>query len=189
MQLQLGEWTWLEIFRLGVSAVTPLVVAVGGYFIHKRLKEIEQLNWANQKIVEKRISFYFEVVPQLNDLLCYYTYVGNWKELKPPQIISLKRALDRQFYVNRPLFPPEVFDHYETFIACCYKSFTGWGKDAKLRSSTLHRKGNKDWDPKWNEMFAEDEVEQYDEVRGKYTTLVTSLAKSLGVGVSSPTSQ
>ena len=36
--------------------------------------------------------------------MCYLTFVGRWKQLTPPDVIALKRDLDRFFYPVAPLF-------------------------------------------------------------------------------------
>lgn len=91
-------WNSLEIAKLIASVLTPISVVVFGFWINRRLKVFEHLQWANQKVVEKRLYVYQELVPLLNDLLCYFTYVGNWKTHNPASIIELKRKLDRIAY-------------------------------------------------------------------------------------------
>jgi hypothetical protein len=56
--------------------------------------------WTNQKVIEKRIDVYDKLAPMLNDLYCYFYYVGNWKELTPIRIIETKRKLDKTFYTR-----------------------------------------------------------------------------------------
>ena len=76
-------WNSLEIVKVIASFITPLI---GGYIAYKLAtigKDLEKKQWSNRKIIEKRISFYDNVVPKLNDLYCYFHRVGNWKELNP----------------------------------------------------------------------------------------------------------
>ena len=42
--------------------------------------------------------------PSLNDILCYFTYVGSWRDQDPPDVIRLKRSVDRKIYLPAPLF-------------------------------------------------------------------------------------
>lgn len=35
---------------------------------------------SNQGIVEKRLEIFHMVGPRLNDILCFFSYTGNWKD-------------------------------------------------------------------------------------------------------------
>jgi hypothetical protein len=72
-------WNSLELVKLFVSALTPILVAITGFILNKSLKKIDQRQWTNSKILEKLLLVYDKVVPILNDLLCFHCYVGNWK--------------------------------------------------------------------------------------------------------------
>ena len=51
----LAVWNSLEVAKLGVAALTPIPVAAIGYRINRRLKSLEAAQWAQQKIIERRI--------------------------------------------------------------------------------------------------------------------------------------
>jgi hypothetical protein len=179
-------WDNLEIAKLLVSAVTPLVVLLIGSRINRSLKQLEERQWSNQKVVEKRLEIYDELAPLLNDLLCYFTYVGNWKELSPPEIVALKRTLDKKGYINAPLFSEQFSGRYWDFINVCFEVFTGWGEDAKLRTGTALRKdvAQVHWKPEWDRYFtAPDSVSDPTEVKGNYDALMEAFAQELGVGL------
>jgi hypothetical protein len=97
-------WNSLEIAKLAVSVLTPLIVLCIGIWVNRLIQRMQSLKWANQKIIEKRIAVYDELVPLLNDIYCYYEFVGNWKELTPIQILELKRKLDKKVYIYAPCF-------------------------------------------------------------------------------------
>jgi len=186
-------WNTLEVVKLIVGVLTPLSVVVFGWWISRRLKSFEHLQWANQKVVEKRLRVYEEVVPVLNDLLCYFTYVGAWKSVKPETIVGLKRELDRVAYVNSPLLPPDFLSRYNNFIHLCYQTYSGWGEDAKLRMKFERRQDAfpDTWLDEWATCFDEwatcfvdeDECSDPQEVRAAYGELVAYFASELGVGV------
>lgn len=180
-------WNSLEIVRLVVSGLTPLVVAAVGFWLNRRLKKIEQLQWASQQVVEKRIEFYYSAVPKLNDLLCYFTYVGSWKDLTPPEVVRLKRVLDKEFYINAPILPPEILERYFLLVSKCYRSFSGWGADAKLRTRIERRKeaSGKSWETAWEFLFYTENVLEPREIQDDYNGLVGALANTLGIGVNS----
>lgn len=77
-------WNSLEVVKLLVGIITPMVVILLGILVTRLAKRMEALQWARRTIIEKRIQVYDEVAPQLNDLLCFFTLVGGWKDLTPP---------------------------------------------------------------------------------------------------------
>lgn len=89
-----------EITKLAVAALTPVAVALLGLWLNRHLKRLEHLQWANQKIIEKRLEVYSKLAPVLNDLYCYLDYIGDWKHKYPIAILGLKRSADREFYVS-----------------------------------------------------------------------------------------
>jgi hypothetical protein len=177
-------WNSLEVLKLIVAALTPILVALGGYWINKRLKSLEAAQWAQQKVIERRIKAYDELASGLNQLLCFFTYVGSWKEIIPPDLISLKRKLDERAYVSAPLFDRDFIGIYVAFMeGCCFKTMGGWGQDAKLRTLLDRRKQalGEAWAPAWDAYFApRSEAVAPDEIRTAYTKLMAYLAAAIG---------
>ena len=179
-------WNSLEIAKLLVSGLTPVVVIIVGFWVDRRLKNIEHLQWANQRITEKRIAVFDESAPLLNDLLVFFTYVGSWHELTPPDIIKHKRDLDRTFHIYAPLFSEKVRADYDHFIALCFHDYSGWGQDAKLRTLSERRKqaAGGSWDSDWDNYFsAATDVPDPNEIRGSYKRLMIGFAAELGIGM------
>jgi len=178
----------LEIAKLIVSALTPLVVIIIGLWISRSLKRLEYLQWTNQRITEKRIRIFEELAPLLNDLLCYFTFVGCWKELNPPDVVQQKRKMDRIVHVNAPLFSKEFVKRYNEFINACYSTYAGWGQDAKLRTMVGRRKevaGN-EWNSTWDTCFADvNDCSDPKLVRTTYVSLMSGFSEELGVGLDS----
>ena len=183
-----SSWDSLQVVKLLVSALTPLAVIIGGYLINRKLKDLEELQWTNHKIMEKRLELFDRVAPQLNDLMSYFTFIGRWKELSPPDVIKLKREMDRDFYSYQPLFSQRLVDEYEAFIEICFQPFAEWGQDAKLLTAMERRKdafGNK-WKADWDSYFAElpqgyDRSQQARAARSAYITIMNCFAEELGV--------
>lgn len=152
-----SSWNSLEIVRLLVLGLTPILIALIGLYINRTLKKFEHIQWRNQKLIEKRLTIYDELAPLLNDLLCYYTFVGNWKELKPADIITYKRIIDKKIYLASPLFSADFFREGMAFLDLCFETFTGWGEDAKLRTTFESRKTGMglNWDDSWNKFFCD----------------------------------
>ena len=129
-----SPWNSLEIAKLIASSATPLLILCLGVVIQQAVRRIEAVQWANRRIVEKRLEVYDTLAPLLNDLLCYFSYVGNWKELTPPQVVAAKRALDKRVHLAAPLFSPGFLGLYNEFIHLCFSTYNGMGEDAKLRT-------------------------------------------------------
>jgi hypothetical protein len=181
-------WTSLEIAKLVVSALTPLVVVIIGLWISRSLKRLEYLQWTNQKVTEKRIEVFEELAPLLNDILCYFTFVGCWKDLTAPEVVKQKRKMDRIFHVNEPLFSKDFGNHYRDFIGACYGTYAGWGKDAKLLTLSERRKkaAGSAWKVEWDSCFADkDKCPDPDLVKSKYESLMSCFSDELGVGLHS----
>lgn len=178
-----ASWTSLEVAKIAVAALTPLAVAGGGYWINRRLKSLEAAQWAQQKIVERRIRAYDELAPALNRLFCFFAYVGSWKEAKPPEIVGLKRSLDEKAHISAPLFDRDFLTLYNALLECCFTTFVGWGQDAKLRTLTDRRKeaAGEAWEPAWDAYFGDrDQTVPPSDVKIAYAKLMAYLATAMG---------
>jgi hypothetical protein len=183
----MSDWNWLEIAKLLVSAITPLVVIGIGFWLNRKLKSLEQSQWANQKIIEKRISIYDEMAPKLNDVLVYFCYIGRWRQITPPDMIGLKRELDSKFYISAPLFSARFGEVYNQFIAVCYVTYMGWGHGAQLRINKQFRKvvgelKGSEWNSEWDKYFAPDEfASNPDLVTHFYKEIMSVFVAELGL--------
>jgi len=154
----------LEIAKIAVQALTPAVVGYLGWKVSRRLKEIEQNQWANRKITEKRIEIYERVSPLLNRLFCYFSYVGDWQRHSPKEIINTKRELDHAIHVNRYLLDDDVFNAYQRFIHEIFEHYTGAGEDAKIKSMIASVDGDRrkstffKWSDQWISCFNTSDV-------------------------------
>jgi hypothetical protein len=176
-------WNSLEVVKLVVALITPVVVLLLGIWVTRLAKRFEQAQWANQKVIEKRLAIYDELSPSLNDVYCYFTRVGSWNERSPDEIVALKRSMDRTANVYRYLFTPAFWDAYQSFIAACYETYTGAGRPARLRTSPDGRARER-WGQVSEQLFSP--IEQRSSplaVRREYFTLMDEFAKELGVGL------
>ncbi|WBB91427.1 hypothetical protein [Verrucosispora sp. WMMC514] len=180
-------WTTLEIAKLTVSAFTPLAVAAVAFQVTKATKRLEARQWMNQKLIEKRIALLSEALSDLNDLHCYFAWVGNWKELSPRDILHRKRSLDRLFYANRPFFQSMTIEAYGNYSGELFKTYSAPGRNAKLRTAAASRHGKRSeaygdgWDPQWNAYFVS-EVDRTEPERlaAAYDVLLRQFAAEVG---------
>ncbi len=180
--MELGPWNWLEIAKLGAGLLTPAALAVGGIYIHRVTKRFEHMEWRSQKLIEKRLLVYDDMAPLLNDILCYFTYVGSWRDFDPPSVVALKRVVDKKLYIAAPLFGEKFFHACIAYQNLCFKTFTAWGQDAKLRTQFTRRQEArpKDWKAEWSANFC-DEVSDPKEISSAYNQLMQVFAEEIGV--------
>lgn len=188
MAFEIGPWNWLEVAKIAVAVMTPLSVAGFGWFISRRLKRFDLLQWSNQKLIEKRIAIYDQVGPALNQLYCFFSWVGSWKETSPADVLRLKRELDQKMYVYGHLFEAELLRSYQDFIHTLFQTYQGAGVDAKIRSVVRGPEGDRSvqfldgWKPEWEARFADQSREApLAEVERKYNALIREFSQSWGV--------
>lgn len=169
---------WLEIAKLIVSALTPVAVVVLGVRINHRLKDLEQRQWRNRKLIEKRIEIYDEISPELNDLFCYFMWIGEWQKKSPVEIVAAKRSLDRKVHIYRFLLLPEFFRAYEQFMAVVFSTYNGAGEDARLRTDIGGPDGDRrtsphfKWLPEWDRRFDVENIATKDQLSRAYLAVM-----------------
>jgi hypothetical protein len=180
-------WNSLEVVKLLVAALAPISVALLGWFISGQLKRLEDLQWKNRKVVEKRIEIFDRLAPDLNQLYCYFAWIGNWKELTPLKIIAIKRSLDHGFHVNRYIIGEEVFRSYDVFISLTFETFTGPNKDARIRTAITGPDGDRRssssyvWDNAWVERFTNKEIADRNSLHSSYAAVMKAFQRGIGL--------
>jgi hypothetical protein len=149
-----ASWNSLQIATLAVEALTPLTVAGLGVFIARASRRIEQVQWANQTVVTRRLEIFAQVAPGLNQLLCFATFVGGWKEIQPRQAIALKRKLDETMYASKVLFSDQLFAAYHRFMTTLFAMYATTGADAHLRAPIDSQWGNRRNMPWWEDSMS-----------------------------------
>lgn len=182
---------WIEILSLVLNALVPIAVLYFGWKFDKRLKQIEQTQWTNQKLVEKRLRLYDDIMPGLNDLNCFYNFIGHWKELSPPEIVATKRRLDRLVYVNAPLLPKEFFNAYKQLMDYAFRTNGQQGADAKIDAAIADWRGDRtkhtrEWDPEWETMFVPEAESNSGEFRAHYSEVERAFQSAIGVTDNEP---
>ncbi len=167
-------WNSVEIVTLVVDALTPITVVVLGVLFTKASRRIEQVQWANQTVVTHRLDVFDKLAPGLNQLLCFGTFVGGWKEISSPKAITIKRDLDQIMYANKVLFSDELFAAYHRFMTVLFAMFATTGADAKVRAPIESKWGNRRdltwWNAAMRVQFTDDAV-GLDEIQAAYDEL------------------
>jgi hypothetical protein len=144
-----SSWTSLQIATLAVEALTPVTVAGLGVLVARTSRRIEQVQWANQTVVTRRLDIFAQLAPGLNQLLCFATFVGGWKEIQPRQAIAIKRM-----YANRVLFSGQLFTAYHQFMTTLFAMYATTDADAHLRAPIESQWGNRRNMPWWEDSMA-----------------------------------
>jgi hypothetical protein len=180
-------WDSLEVAKLAVAALTPLVVLGLGVIVSRAARRVEDAQWSNRKLVERRLDLYDRMAGPLNDLFCFFRLVGHFRDLDPPSVIQRKRELDKTFYVNRFLMSDDFADLYHAYINTCFRPWETAAHDAKLRMSAsaqrFERGTSAPWKPEWNDLFVTeaDEMASKGVVRQGYEGLMKRFAAECGV--------
>lgn len=176
-----NPWNSLELVKVIVSIATPVIAGIIAWKLAKVGKELEKKQWSSRMIIEKRLAFYDKVVPELNDLYCYYHRVGNWKTLTPKDIINKKRFLDKEFNVYAHIFKKDILKKYQPFIHNCFETYTGSGNDAKLKMNLTKRVDLPEWKSEWNELFVEDKMVSEEKFDNSYNDLMNIIKAELEI--------
>jgi hypothetical protein len=113
-------------------------------------------------------------------------FIGKWKEQSPSDVINNKRDLDELIFTYQPFLSKDFVSKYFQLESELFKSYNGWGMDAKLRTVITNRPQfylpkdrSNAWDPVWDASFTgEDNTEA---IRKAYSDLVSALPRELGI--------
>jgi hypothetical protein len=164
-----------------IGILTPILLFVLGVLVTRAARRVEDIQWASRKLIERRLDLFEQMAPKLNDLFCFFLLRGHFREIEPPDAITLKRELDRTFYANAPLFDPSFAARYQRFIDACFLTFTAMGEDAKLRTSaSAQRQERTSWEDEWEKLFARGNESTFEEIESAYEGVMNEFAAEVG---------
>jgi len=177
-----SEWNSLEVAKLLVAVLTPVAVVLLGLYVRSVSRRIEDAQWSSRRVLDWRLDLYKTMAPKLNDLYCFFMLVGDFREVKPTDALARKRALDKDFHVNRFLFSDEFGLYYYEFMAASFATWQGFGVAARLRSSLASQQSERsEWDATWDQMFTpEADSSTQEEFEQRYETLMRRFAAEVG---------
>lgn len=171
----------MEIAQIFLSILTPLTIAIVGYFIQRTLA-LRQRSWrVQERIADKRVEIYEKIAGDLNRIYCYVLDIGGFKDDTPDAILSAKRNVDKQMFMYEAIWPEDTFKQYLNYMDSAFETFTGVGEDAKIRSFEIEKeiarkKKGQQWDDSWHERFTE---ERDPEHQDKYHRLIKLISRDL----------
>jgi len=181
-EIQLSEqvWTSLKIPIMIIAALAPFVIVFLVIRYNRIIIALKKKHQTNQKIVEKRIEIFDRVAPKLNNILSFFCYSGNWKELSPMDMMKLKRELDQDINTYAPVFSDDLRKKYMGFILLCYVSHSGWEHKEKIKSLyDLRQEHNPEWKDEWIPFFDTNNVVEAIKIREAHKELKDYFQKEL----------
>lgn len=173
-------WDSLKIAITAIAILAPFVIVFLLVRIKRIKKSMADQHQENHKLLEKRVEIYEHMGPRLNDLLCFYSYTGNWQELSPENILGTKRELDKYISSHGALFSDELIASYNAFMQVCFVAFSGWEQEEKIKSLyTLRQEQQADWDENWIPLFDTNNVLEGTVVKARYEELMACFKKEL----------
>ena len=155
-EIQLSEqiWSSLKIPIMIIAALAPIIIVFLVIRYNRIIKALNKKHQTNQRVIEKRIEIYDRIGPKLNDILSFFCYSGNWKDLTPIDMMRLKKELDQDINTNAPLFPDDLSKKYTGFIYLCFVSHSGWEHKEKIKSLyEIRQEHMVDWNDDWIPYF------------------------------------
>ena len=181
---QLTEQIWdsLKIVIMIIAVLAPVAIVFLSIRYNRIIKGLKMKDETNQRIIEKRIEIYDRLGPKLNDILNFFSYTGNWKEISPPDIIRLKKELDKELNISMPLFSDDLSKKYNAFIQACFVSFSGWEHKEKIKSLyEIRKEHNIEWDEDWIQYFDTNNVLEAIKLKERYNELMAHFKKDLSL--------
>jgi len=166
-------WNSLHIVISVIAVLAPVLIVFLLLRFRRIKKELIHQHQKNQKLIGKRIEIYERIGPKLNDILSFFSYTGNWKELSPPDIMKLKRELDKEITISTPLFSKDLNTKYNSFILLCFVSHSGWEHKEKIKTQYEMRQEHiADWNSDWIHFFDTNNVVEGIKLKERYDGLM-----------------
>jgi len=144
-----SPWNSLEVSKLAASVLLPLVLLLLGVVFTKSEKHVEAL-------IDLRIKSYDSMKADINHIHCYINDIGTWKEDTPETITGFRRDAERELHEDEPIWSEKTVAAFTKFMDdVAFKTNTGAGKDAQVRTSTAQKSLLSNWNRNWTDRFAE----------------------------------
>lgn len=176
-------WNSFEIIKVIVSIITPVVITFIGFRMNSIFHKLEKSQWVNKTIIEWKIKVYEQITPEVNDIYCFFMYVGNWSNISPLEVIEKKRNLDKIISLSYPLFSNQVKTSYDSLIDCLFEEYRGKGKDLGLKTGYDSREKYSDaWNVSWRDLFVDNKSERT-VITERYELFLKNLANDLNLSL------
>ena len=172
--IQLTEQIWnsLKIPIMIIAALAPIIIVFLIIRYKRIIKGLNEKQQTNQKLIEKRVEIYARIGPKLNDILDFFCYSGNWKDLTPIDMLRIKKELDQEINTYTPLFSGDLRKKYFGFIHLCFVSHSGWEHKEKIKSLyEIRQEHYVEWNDDWIQFFDTNNVVEAIKLREAHNEL------------------
>ena len=180
LQLSHQIWDSLQLPIMILAALGPVIIVILAIRFNRALKALKNKHQKEQEIFNKRMEVYERIVPKLHDIFSFFCYNGNWKEITPVYIMSVKKELDREISSFAPIFSNELGEKYSRFVQLCFVAHTGWEHEEKIKSHyDLRQEHIPEWREDWIYYFDPNNVVDAIRLKERYDELIESFKKDL----------
>lgn len=145
-----SEWTRLEIMKLVISTITPLMILFLGIYVTNSERHAEALTTA-------RIKSYDTIKDDLNRIDCFVNDVGTWKDETPDKVIGYRRAIEREMYEEKGIWSKKTFDAFIEYMDhAAFHIYGGIGKDAQIRTTSDQKHSITGWNTEWDSQLTQE---------------------------------
>ena len=155
-----SAWTSLEIAKLIVSGLTPILVLIFGIGITRS-------NDRHKTVIDERIKSYDRIKEDLNRIHCFITDVGTWKEETPQTVVSYKRIVDREMYEEQGIWSKNTMQAYLAYMDAAFATNQGSGIDAKINATLSQKRNSPKWSDDWQTKITGQEADNYQDAYNK----------------------
>lgn len=110
----------LEICKLIVSAIIPIIVVLFGFLLSRSATEVDSKKKYNENFhlytVERRLAVYDQIKLPLNNIYCYIEMVCDWREYSAQDIKNHRRYIQKIMYSNKGLWSEEEFELFMYYL-------------------------------------------------------------------------
>jgi len=188
----------IKKYAVLASLLTPIVIALVGFFVQGALNEqkqelaealksqeqawqarqsqLERLWKTSERVTSTKERIYQTLGADLNRIYVYGDDVGDFRRFTPQQIIDLKRTSDRTFYMYQSLWSTDVKKAYEDFMRAAFKTYQGLGEHPRIWGTSnekiaAYRHDGLEWYSDWEKYFS---GQKNPDLRAVYLRMVTA---------------
>jgi hypothetical protein len=132
----------IEIWKLIISGITPVLVAILTIFVAR-------IGHQQETLTNARVKSYDVVKEDLNRIHCFIKDVGTWKEETPETVIAYKRLIDRERYEEQGMWSPKTMAAYLAYMNAAFATQQGSGLDARINTTLSQKRNSPKWADDW----------------------------------------
>jgi hypothetical protein len=147
----------LERWKLGVSALTPVMIALMTAILTWTLNQQQSRLRQSEQILSEKQKAYAEIGRGLNVIYAFIADVGDFYEYTPLQITSKKGDVDRVYHMYCPFWSAATKASYEEFMRASFEMGGPLeGRKARILTTVNEKHSawaihGKEWKREWDD--------------------------------------